>query len=202
MTDHADADSRVKPLLVDDRVLVEACLGGDSEAWEVLILRYQRLIYSIPIRSGFSPVDAADIFQAVCLKLFQKLATLRKQEKVSSWLMTTTTRECWRVVEKRRRETQPSIYDDDYERDIVNQLASEEPLADEARIAYERHQAVRDAIEALSERCRLLITLLFYSKEEPSYADIARLMKLPLNSVGPTRARCLQKLKRILEGKI
>lgn len=200
--DHADADSRAQPLLIDDRALVEACLGGDSEAWKALILRYQRLIYSIPTRSGFSPVDAADIFQSVCLKLFQKLVTLRKQEKISSWLMTTTTRECWRVVEKRRRETQPSIYDEDYERDIVNQLASAKPLADEARIAFERQQAVREAVEGLSERCRSLITLLFYSKEEPSYADIARITKVPLNSVGPTRARCLQKLKRILEGKI
>jgi len=195
MTDQSDA-------AVDDRVLVEACLRGESEAWEALILRYQRLIYSIPIRVGFSPVDAADIFQAVCLKLFQKLPTLRKREKVSSWLMTTTTRECWRLVEKRRRETQPSIYDDDYERDIVNKLASLEPRADQRRILFERQQAVRDAIEELSERCRSLITLLFYSKEEPSYSEIARLLKVPLNSIGPTRARCLQKLKRILEGKI
>jgi RNA polymerase sigma factor (sigma-70 family) len=202
MTDQADADTRAKSPPTDDRALVEACLGGDSEAWEALILRYQRLIYSIPIRAGFSPVDAADIFQSVCLRLFEKLSTLRKQEKISSWLMTTTTRECWRVVEKRRRETQPSIYDDDYERDVVNQLESTEPLADQQRMAIERQQSVREAVGALSERCRALITLLFYSKEEPSYVEIARLLKLPLNSVGPTRARCLQKLKRILEGKI
>lgn len=202
MTDQAEADTRAKSPLIDDRALVEACLGGDSDAWEALILRYQRLIYSIPLRAGFSPVDASDIFQSVCLKLFQKLTTLRKQEKISSWLMTTTTRECWRVVEKRRRETQPSIYDEDYERDIVNQLASREPLADQQRIAFERQQAVREAVEALSERCRSLITLLFYSKEEPSYSDIARITKVPLNSVGPTRARCLQKLKRFLEGKL
>lgn len=200
--DNADADSRAKPPLVDDRALVAACLGGDTEAWETLILRYQRLIYSIPIRSGFSPVDAADIFQSVCLRLFQKLATLRKQEKISSWLMTTTTRECWRVAEKRRRETQPSMYGEDYDRDILNQLASAEPLADHQRISFERQQTVRAAVESLSDRCRSLITLLFYSKEETSYADIARITKVPLNSVGPTRARCLQKLKRILEGKI
>jgi len=200
MTDRADAESGVQ--LVDDLALVEACLGGDSEAWETLILRYQRLIYSIPIRAGFSPVDAADIFQSVCVKLFEKLSTLRKREKISSWLMTTTTRECWRLVEKRRRETGPRIYDEDYERDIVNQLASAEPLADQQRIAFERQQRVRDAIEALPARCRVLITLLFYTTEEPSYADIARQMKVPMNSIGPTRARCLQKLKRILEGKI
>ena len=201
MTDQPDADRTARPKL-DDRALVKACLAGDSEAWESLILRYQRLIYSIPIRSGFSPFDAADIFQSVCLKLFEKLSTLRKQEKISSWLMTTTTRECWRVVERRRREAGPSIYDEDYEQDIASRLASEEPLADQQRIAFERRQRVREAIEALPERCRSLIMLLFYSKEEPSYSDIARQIKVPVNSVGPTRARCLQKLKRILEGNI
>jgi RNA polymerase sigma factor (sigma-70 family) len=202
MTDQVDAEGRVGSTLVDDRALVEACLGGDSQAWEALILRYQRLIYSIPVRAGFSPVDSADIFQSVCLKLFEKLSTLRNHQKISSWLMTTTTRQCWRVVEKRRRETKPSIYDEDYEQDIVNRLASEEPLADQRRMVLERQQVVREAVEQLSERCRRLITLLFYSKEEPSYSDIARQIKVPLNSIGPTRARCLQKLKRILEGKI
>ena len=202
MTDIPDAETGTKLPLIDDRALVEACVAGDTEAWETLIHRYQRLIYSIPIRAGFSPVDAADIFQSVCLKLFQKLSTLRKQEKISSWLMTTTTRECWHVVEKRRRETQPSIYDDDYETDIVNKLTAAEPLADQQRIVFERQQTVREAVYALSERCRSLITLLFYSKEEPSYADIARRLKLPLNSIGPTRARCLQQLKRILAGKL
>lgn len=198
----ADADKTLELKLADDRALVRACLAGDSQAWEVLILRYQRLIYSIPIRAGFSPVDAADIFQSVCVKLLEKLSTLRKQEKISSWLMTIATRECWRVVERRRRETEPRIYDDDYEQDIASRLASEEPLADQQRIAFERQQSVREAVEGLPERCRLLITLLFYSKDEPSYADIARQIKVPANSVGPTRARCLQKLKRILEGKI
>ena len=198
----ADDEIPGESSLVDDPALVEACLGGDSEAWEALVLKYQRLIYSIPIRAGFSPVDAADIFQSVCLKLFEKLSTLRNQQKIASWLITTTSRECWRVIERRRRETGPSIYDQDYEQDIVNRLASEEPLADQRRIAFERQQIVRGAIDALSERCRQLIKLLFYSTEEPSYADIARQIKVPLNSIGPTRARCLQKLKRILEGKL
>jgi len=188
MTDRADSQKTSEPSLVDDSALVRACLDADPQAWEALILRYQRLIYSIPIRAGFSPVDAADIFQSVCLKLFQKLTTLRKQDKISSWLMTTTNRECWRVIEKRRRETQPSIYDEDYERDIVSRLTSEEPLADQQRIAFERQQLVREAIEALSERCRSLLKLLFYSKEEPTYAEIARQTKVPQNSIG--RAPC------------
>jgi len=200
--DRADSESRAESSRADDRALVQACLNGDSDAWEALILRYQRLIYSIPVRSGFSPIDAADIFQGVCLKLYQKLSTLRKQEKISSWLITTTTRECWRVVEQLKRESQPAIYDDDYERDIVNRLAADEPLAEQRHVDLERQQTVRDGITQLSERCRALINLLFYSKEEKSYSEIAQRMNLPVNSIGPTRARCLQKLKRLLEGKL
>ena len=202
MTEHSDADSSVEPTLIDDGTLVEECLAGDSAAWEALILRYQRLIYSIPLRAGFSPVDAADIFQSVCVKLLQKLPTLRNRGKVSSWLITTTRRECWRIVEKRRRETQPSIYGEQYDRDILNNLVSSEPLADQQRISFESQQAVRDAVAALNERCRLLITLLFYSKEELSYSEIARLAGIPQNSLGPNRARCLQRLRKILEGKL
>jgi len=202
MTEHSDADSSIGPTLTDDVTLVERCLAGDSAAWEALIARYQRLIYSIPLRAGFSPVDAADIFQSVCVKLLQKLPTLRNRTKVSSWLMTTTTRECWRLAEKRRRETQPSIYGEEYDRDILNNLESSAPLAEQQRISFERQQAVRDAVAALNERCRLLITLLFYSKDELSYAEIARRAGIPLNSLGPNRARCLQRLRRALEGKL
>jgi len=199
MTDRADAGNTADSTLPDDRQLVAACLKGDPRAWETLIARYQRLIYSIPIKHGFSPVDAADIFQAVCVKLLERLATLRDHDRVSSWLMTTTTRECWRLVAERRRETQAPMYGEDYERDIASHLASDEPLADEQRIVVEQQQLVRDGVAALPERCRRLITLLFYSKDELSYTDIARIIKAPVNSIGPTRARCLQKLKKLLE---
>src|SRR5690242_13595765 len=80
-----------------DGALIAACLRGEHAAWDALIQRYQRLIYSIPLKSRLSTDDAADIFQSVCLKLFEKLSTLREHEKISSWLITTTTRECWRV---------------------------------------------------------------------------------------------------------
>jgi RNA polymerase sigma factor (sigma-70 family) len=188
--------------LLDDRKLIEACLNGDSPSWELLIERYQRLIYSIPIRIGFSPIDAADIFQAVCLKLLKRLAGIRDYEKLSSWLITTTTRECWRAIEKQKRETQPSIYDEEYRQDVIDRLAAAEPLAEELRIRYERQQTVREAIAVLSEKCRALITLLFYQKDEYTYQEIASRLKIPLNSLGPTRARCLQKLRKLLEGRI
>ena len=197
MKEQSDAESTTGSRLVDDRTLVDGCLAGDSGAWDALIFRYQRFIYSIPLRAGFSPVDAADIFQSVCVTLLKKLPTLRDRARVSSWLITTTTRECWRVAEKRRRETQPSIYGAEYDRDILNNLESSEPLAEEQRISLERQQAVREAVAALNERCRLLISMLFLGKEEVSYAEIARRAGIPQNSLGPNRARCLQRLRRL-----
>ena len=183
-----------------DRVLIAACLNGQQEAWEALIRRYQRLIYSIPLKSRLSPDDASDIFQAVCLKLFEKLATLRELDKITSWLITTTTRECWRVAARSRRESQSSHTES--ENDSLSQMPAAGPLADEELEMFARQQTVREGIEALSERCRELLRLLFYEREECSYAEIARRMAMPVPSVGPTRARCLEKLKRILHGKI
>jgi RNA polymerase sigma factor (sigma-70 family) len=186
----------------DDRELIAACLSGEHWAWETLISRYQRLIYSIPLKSRLSADDAADIFQSVCLKLFEKLVTLREHDKISSWLITTTTRECWRVSAHRRRESQTSSPDDEREVDSLSQIPAAEPLADEQHEMLERQQTVRNAIETLSERCRELLMMLFYEREESSYAEIARRMAMPVPSVGPTRARCLEKLKRALQGKL
>lgn len=186
----------------EDRELIAACLRGEHAAWETLISRYQRLIYSIPLKSRLSADDAADIFQSVCLKLFEKLATLREHDKISSWLITTTTRECWRVSAHGRREGRTLNTGDDNESDSLAEIPAVQPLADEQHQMLELQQTLRTAIETLSERCRELLTMLFYEPEESSYAEIARRMAMPVPSVGPTRARCLEKLKRVLQGKI
>jgi len=188
--------------LRNDQELIAACLGGDHRAWEALIGRYQRLVYSIPLKSRLSVDDAADIFQSVCLKLYEKLSTLRDSEKISSWLITTTTREVWRVSARNRRESVVAGSENDDDQDGLNQIAATAPLADEQRQSLEEQQIVRQSVEALPERCRNLLTMLFYEKDELSYADIARRMKMPVPSVGATRARCLEKLKKLLEGKV
>lgn len=184
-----------------DHELIVACLDGDSTAWETLITRYQRLIYSIPMKARLSSDDAADIFQSVCLKLYEKLSTLRDYERISSWLITTTTREVWRVTARNRRDVTTASSDEE-SAEAINQIPSTGPLADEQRQALEQQQIVRESVEALPERCRNLVTMLFYEKDELSYADIARRMNMPVPSVGPTRARCLEKLKKLLRDKI
>lgn len=202
MSHQADTDKAKDYAHLGDSALVAACLDNDAKAWETLILRYQRLIYSIPVKQGFSSVDAADVFQSVCLILLKKLPSLRQQEKLFSWLMTTTTRECWRVAGQWRRESTVENRDPDDHTDKLNEVASLEPLADEQRLALEQQQIVRQAIDRLPERCRQLITLLFYNNDELSYAEIANRLQMPVASLGPNRARCLQKLKKDLEKKI
>jgi RNA polymerase sigma factor (sigma-70 family) len=186
----------------DDRRLITACLAGEPDAWEALISRYQRLIYSIPLKARLSPDDAADIFQSVSLKLYEKLASLRDHDKISSWLITTATRECWRLSARNRREALPSGFGDEDGADPMADIPATAPLADEERETLERQQAVRQAIESLPDRCRELITMLFYQTDEWSYSEIAQRMNMPVPSIGPTRARCLEKLKKLLQDKI
>jgi RNA polymerase sigma factor (sigma-70 family) len=185
-----------------DPELVEECLNGDAVAWEALVLRYQRLIYSIPVKFGFSQDDAADVFQSICLKLVEKLETLRDHNKLGSWLITATTRECWRKSALSRREASGSLPSGDAPDEDLVGLAAGHLLPVEAQVILEQQQAIREAVSQLPDRCRRLITMLFYEKDELSYADIARLMKMPVASVGPTRARCLEKLRKLLDGRV
>jgi len=185
-----------------DRELLVACLKGDPAAWEALVVRYQRLIYSIPIKIGLSPNDAADVFQSVCLKLLESLSTLRNQERIGSWLTITTKRECWRVAARKRREhiAVPSGWEESSD-DSIEMVSTALP-ADQQQEELEQQQILREAVDALPERCRDLITMLFYNDDKICYAEIARRINMPLNSMGATRARCLAKLKKLLEGKI
>ena len=202
MKDQAGSKTAVNFTQLEDRQLIVACLEGDAEAWEALIVRYQRLIYSIPLRARLSTDDAADIFQAVCLKLYEKLSTLREHEKIVAWLITTTTRETWRLSARQRREGQSTASDSEDDGEGLDQIPATGPLADEQRQVLEQQQIVREGIAAMSERCRELISMLFYQKDDLSYADIAARMKMPVASIGPTRARCLEKLKKLLQGKL
>ncbi|CAG0935320.1 hypothetical protein TFLX_04153 [Thermoflexales bacterium] len=186
------SDYTVRP----DPELIAASLDqGDRQAWEALILRYQRLIYSIPIRMGFSPSDAADVFQTVCLLLMENLAFLRRRDRLGPWLVITTRRECWRLG--RERQAEPP----DPETDSSNPAQEGDTVAtlEEEILQLERHSLLHAALEGLDPRCQQLLKLLFWTEPRPAYDEIVRLMALPEGSIGPTRARCLEKLARILQ---
>jgi RNA polymerase sigma factor (sigma-70 family) len=176
-----------------DPELVALCLSGDAHAWETLIVRYRRLIYSIPVKFSFSTADASDVFQAVCLKLIEHLHELKDESKVSAWLITTTTRQCIHVRSLRMRE---SSTDEDFEEPVAAGVNVED-----IQIQTQEQQSIREAVERLPDRCRQLLELLYFDATNPSYEEVSRIMKIPVPSIGPTRARCLEKLRTVLRRK-
>ena len=186
----------------NDRELIADCINGVPDAWEFLLVRYQRLIYSIPIKMGLSPNDAADVFQAVCLKLLENMAKLRHKDRISSWLTVTTRRESWRIAAQKKREHVTSFYDRDEAPSLLSELPAEIAPLDRELETVELQQIVRDAVEQLPDRCRFMIKMLFYQEGDLSYVEIARRLGIPRTSMGPTRARCLAKLRKILKDKL
>jgi RNA polymerase sigma factor (sigma-70 family) len=173
-----------------DRELVEACLDGDETAWASLIQRYRRLIYTIPLRFGMPATAADEVFQEVCLILLQNLHTLHDDTRLSSWLVTVTRRTC---IEHWRRGPPPNDIDA-----LGDHIDAGDSDLEENLLSLERRHTLQRALEQLDGRCRRLLEALFLSDNPPSYADIAREMGISEGSVGPTRARCLDKLRKFI----
>ena len=181
-----------------DLQLVSDCRRGDQLAWEKLVRRYQRLIYAIPRRAGLSEDQAAEIFQDVFTTLFEKLNDIEEPARLQAWLVTTTRRRTLRTISQMPPKSRP---DDDAPSDVLDTAAmipDDAPLPDEQLLILEEQHRVRTAVSQLDERCQTLVRLLFYQREPPSYAEVAEVLGVPEGSIGPTRARCLAKLLRIL----
>jgi RNA polymerase sigma factor (sigma-70 family) len=146
------------------------------------------LVLSVARRCGLSDADADDVFQIVFTTLFRRLEGLRDQTRLSSWLITTTYREAWRLGKTAQRDAPLSEAIVDVGTPPVDLVAQ-----------TEREQAVREAMTRLDDRCRDLLTALFLSADQPAYDEIARRVGMPVGSIGPTRARCFKKLEAILE---
>lgn len=174
-----------------DGELIEACLGGQQAAWEALIHKYKRLVYSIPFRYGAGAEDAADIFQAVCIELYAELPKLRNADSLRSWLMTVTAR-CSLKWKRGAGRYQSGV---DWS-ETSDPLA---PAGPEWVARAERTQVVSEALARLSDRCRLLVERLFFADPPQPYAEVARELGLAVGSMGFTRGRCLEKLRQALE---
>jgi len=178
-----------------DPELVSLCLKGDSLAWEALIARYRRLIYSIPVRFGFMGADCSDVFQAVCLDLLSDLPRLREPRALPKWLMQTSYHKCLRVKKQRL-----DRLDDPTEIEARPETTTDEP-PEEMLYQLQREQVLRDAIAALPARCHELIGLLFFAEPPRPYQEVAKQLKLATGSIGFIRGRCLKLLRQRLEKK-
>lgn len=168
-----------------DADLVADCLEGNQAAWEELVNRYSRLIYSIAFKSGLNAEDAADVVQNVFITVLRRLESLRARDKFSSWLITTARRESWHVKSGKKEQ----LLDEDV--DVVDQSESTEA----SMIAWEEAHLTRRAVDRLGDRCRKLLTAIFLTEDRPSYQHIGAELGIAVGSIGPIRARCLKQLR-------
>jgi RNA polymerase sigma factor (sigma-70 family) len=177
-----------------DAVLVRSCLDGDPAAWSAVMSKYKRLIYSIPIKYGAQPDDAADIFQAVCTALIAELPRLRRHEALRPWLIRVTRHKTLQWKMRARRESQwPQA------EVAAHDLASADGTGEDLLEQVQQEQAVREAIAVLPPRCRELVRLLFYEQPPLPYDEVARRLGLATGSIGFIRGRCLKKLRANLK---
>lgn len=175
-----------------DAHIIDACLEGDEKAWQALVSRYRRLVYSVPIKWGLSQDDAVDIYQAVWLDCFRQLSSLRDMERLQPWLIRVAVRKCYRFSQEKRARSEDEMTEAIMD-DIVDEESPDVLIAE-----IDREQLIRTALDQLTPRCREIIHALFFEDPRPSYQELASRLGLSLNSIGFTRERCLNSFKKIL----
>jgi RNA polymerase sigma factor (sigma-70 family) len=170
-------------------VLVSQANGGSQQAWNAIVDRYASLVWSICQRFRLSEADAADVSQTVWLRLVEQLPSLREAAALPGWLSTTTRRECIKVSKQGQRSGVG--WEDMFE----NMAADEDTTSLDAELlAAERRAMVREGFTQLPEHCQKLLALLVEEDHE-GYARISERLDMPVGSIGPTRSRCLDKLR-------
>jgi RNA polymerase sigma factor (sigma-70 family) len=167
--------------------LVELAKRGDGEAWRRLVDRYRRVVWSATYGFRFDRATRDDICQLAWMRLVDHLDRIREPERLGGWLATTARRECIAVVRMRART--------DVRDDVGDEVPAAVPELDSSLIRAETTRVVAEAFEELDAACRQLLRLLV--AEPPlSYGEISAMLGMPVGSIGPTRARCLEKLGR------
>jgi RNA polymerase sigma factor (sigma-70 family) len=170
--------------------LVTRARKGDQKAWDALVERYAPLVWSICRRHQLSLADAKDVGQNVWLLLVSHLDTVRDPAALPGWLVTTTHRECRRVLYAARGPRASGQLLD------VENIADEQTrVAEQELLAAERHAALLEALTCLRPSCQRLMAMLLEDPPVP-YAEISARLGIPVSSIGPTRGRCLDKLRR------
>ncbi len=169
--------------------LVTRASGGDQGAWHELVDRYAPLVYTICTRYRLSKPDIEDVGQNVWLLLVEQLGKLREPAALPGWLATTTARECLRVVTAASKAERLGPGLDD------SVIFVDDAVIDEELLVAERNAALRAAFAELPPRCQQLLSMLL-SDPPHSYADIHRELGIPVGSIGPQRARCLERMRR------
>ena len=176
----------------DNTRLVKECLRGNEQAWSLLIDKYKALIYSIPVKYGLPSQEAADVFQATCAELLVRLPKLREPRALPKWLMQVAHHECYRWKRQQRR-----VVSRDAEPDLPEPETP--PMAETLVQQTQEEQMLREAMASLTPQCRRLVELLFFETPARPYADVAKELGLAVGSIGFTRQKCMDRLRRQLD---
>lgn len=171
--------------------LVRAARGGDESAWNQLVTRYMPLVRSVIARHRLMIGDAGDVNQTVWLRLVEHLEGIRDPGALPGWIATTTRHECLRVLAARKRAlaVDPATFAE------VERAQDDIEAVEDLLVRDERHQALREGLAQLPQKRRELLLLLLVDPPL-SYDDISKRLGIPIGSIGPTRARCLDQLRK------
>lgn len=174
-----------------DARLVKECLSGSEEAWTLLVEKYKALIYSVPVKFGLPQQEAAEVFQATCVELLQRLPELRKPQALPKWLTLVAHHQCYRWKLQQQR-----LVSRDAEPDLP--VPETPAIADTLLQQTQEEQMLREALAGLTPQCRRLMRMLFFEAPPRPYVEVAAALGLELGSIGFTRQKCLQRLRRWL----
>jgi RNA polymerase sigma factor (sigma-70 family) len=173
-------------------LLVRLAGRGDRQAWERLVDQYSKLIWSITVEYRLVESDAADVAQTTWLRLLEHIDRIQYPDRVGSWLAVTARNECLRCLAARKRVVLS------HDTDEMEEAPAFGADIDERLLAAERDETVREAMSRLPTRWQRLLEMLM-ADPPVSYTEISDQLGLPIGSIGPTRGRCLARLKVLLQ---
>jgi len=168
----------------------EKVCEGDYSSWQSLVDKYAALVYSVAKRAGLSNADAEDCSQQTWLTLYKKRKSIKEPKAIPAWLIKTTHRQAVKLSHQLNRLS--SL-------DQSDVFTSSEPLPLDIIVHLEQQVLIQEGLKELDPRCRKILTELYFSDPPKSYDDIAKILKVKPNNIGPLRSRCITKLKKILK---
>jgi RNA polymerase sigma factor (sigma-70 family) len=176
--------------------LVRACTRGEPEAWDELLERYGRLIWAVALRLGARQEEAEEIFQRAWVAIVESIHDLREPRLLASWVAGTTRFQTYRLFSEQGRQRRLASLEE-----AGSDVCDPQPTVDTEGelLRIEEVAALRDALDRLDERCRILLQLLFFHQPALDYQTISQRTGLAVGSIGPIRARCLKRLRRVFD---
>jgi RNA polymerase sigma factor (sigma-70 family) len=175
-----------------DRDLIRACRNGQVGAWRLLLDKYQRIVFSVPRKYGLSSEDAADITQLTFTILVQSIDELPEDSRLGAWLTTVARRHTWRLLDRKRREEAGGYGSSNESTSMLANTGTDDVER------WELTEWLDHGLSLVGKPCRDLLSALYLDPKQPTYAEVAARLGMAVGSVGPTRIRCLERLRQAL----